>query len=171
MLKNVFFFGFFSPLNVYLILSHKNCSFSFRSVPSSTLGYQWPTSPILPPISSRTPHLVPETLTTQTSIGHDNTNSHHKIGGSWIEFAIPITKLIISISSSSSSSSSSISSSSSSSSASSPVTLMNAVENLDDADQTPTPSLANNSFSYNNYKNNNNRNTKFTKQRERVARV
>ncbi|KFB47249.1 hypothetical protein ZHAS_00015272 [Anopheles sinensis] len=33
------------------------------SVPSSsTPAYPWPASPILPPISSRTPHLVPETL-------------------------------------------------------------------------------------------------------------
>lgn len=37
-----------------------------RSVPPTGAGgashYQWPTSPILPPISSRTPHLVPETI-------------------------------------------------------------------------------------------------------------
>ncbi|EDX17131.1 GD16728, partial [Drosophila simulans] len=35
-----------------------------RSVPSSNNAaatYHWPTSPILPPISSRTPHLVPDT--------------------------------------------------------------------------------------------------------------
>ncbi|XP_014244606.1 small conductance calcium-activated potassium channel protein isoform X1 [Cimex lectularius] len=37
------------------ILSHS------RSVPQ-TSPYQWPASPILPPISSRTPHLVPEPL-------------------------------------------------------------------------------------------------------------
>ncbi|CAH0766526.1 unnamed protein product [Bemisia tabaci] len=37
------------------LLSHS------RSVPPNT-PYQWPTSPILPPISSRTPHLVPEPL-------------------------------------------------------------------------------------------------------------
>lgn len=35
-------------------------SYIFRSEPSATTpSYQWPTSPILPPISSRTPHLVP----------------------------------------------------------------------------------------------------------------
>lgn len=36
-----------------------------QSVPPSFLHssqYHWPTSPILPPISSRTPHLVPEPL-------------------------------------------------------------------------------------------------------------
>lgn len=36
-----------------------------QSVPPSFLSssqYHWPTSPILPPISSRTPHLVPEPL-------------------------------------------------------------------------------------------------------------
>lgn len=36
-----------------------------QSVPPSLLSntqYHWPTSPILPPISSRTPHLVPEPL-------------------------------------------------------------------------------------------------------------
>ncbi|EDW62939.2 uncharacterized protein Dvir_GJ14781, isoform D [Drosophila virilis] len=38
--------------------------FLHRSVPSSNNAaatYHWPTSPILPPISSRTPHLVPDT--------------------------------------------------------------------------------------------------------------
>uniref|UniRef100_A0A6E8W1T3 CaMBD domain-containing protein n=1 Tax=Anopheles coluzzii TaxID=1518534 RepID=A0A6E8W1T3_ANOCL len=49
------------PLGSPLMLPHS--SFSFRSVPStSTPAYPWPASPILPPISSRTPHLVPETL-------------------------------------------------------------------------------------------------------------
>lgn len=69
-----------------------------RSIPSpnntQATAYQWPTSPILPPISSRTPHLVPETLmpsTTQqlaiTNSAHNNPthNHHHKNGGSWIE--------------------------------------------------------------------------------------
>lgn len=37
------------------VLSHS------RSVPPSS-PYHWPTSPILPPVSSRTPHLVPEPL-------------------------------------------------------------------------------------------------------------
>ncbi|XP_061518989.1 small conductance calcium-activated potassium channel protein isoform X4 [Anopheles gambiae] len=45
------------PLGSPLMLPHS------RSVPStSTPAYPWPASPILPPISSRTPHLVPETL-------------------------------------------------------------------------------------------------------------
>ncbi|XP_031639965.1 GATA zinc finger domain-containing protein 12-like [Contarinia nasturtii] len=43
----------------------KNVTNQFRSVPAavttSNPSYQWPSSPILPPISSRTPHLVPET--------------------------------------------------------------------------------------------------------------
>ncbi|XP_062715415.1 small conductance calcium-activated potassium channel protein isoform X3 [Aedes albopictus] len=46
------------PLGSPMMLPHS------RSVPSSsTPAYPWPASPILPPISSRTPHLVPETLT------------------------------------------------------------------------------------------------------------
>ncbi|XP_055536998.1 small conductance calcium-activated potassium channel protein isoform X4 [Wyeomyia smithii] len=45
------------PLGSPMMLPHS------RSVPSSsTPAYPWPASPILPPISSRTPHLVPETL-------------------------------------------------------------------------------------------------------------
>ncbi|XP_055629148.1 small conductance calcium-activated potassium channel protein isoform X3 [Toxorhynchites rutilus septentrionalis] len=45
------------PLGSPMLLPHS------RSVPStSTPAYPWPASPILPPISSRTPHLVPETL-------------------------------------------------------------------------------------------------------------
>ncbi|XP_050081402.1 small conductance calcium-activated potassium channel protein isoform X6 [Anopheles maculipalpis] len=61
------------PLGSPLMLPHS--SFSFRSVPStSTPAYPWPASPILPPISSRTPHLVPETLlppstTSATTVG------------------------------------------------------------------------------------------------------
>ncbi|XP_039291578.1 small conductance calcium-activated potassium channel protein isoform X2 [Nilaparvata lugens] len=42
------------------VLSHS------RSVPPAT-AYHWPTSPVLPPISSRTPHLVPEPLLPQQS--------------------------------------------------------------------------------------------------------
>ncbi|XP_055327059.1 small conductance calcium-activated potassium channel protein isoform X3 [Sitodiplosis mosellana] len=40
-----------------------------RSVPAAvtTPSYQWPSSPILPPISSRTPHLVPETYVPTSS--------------------------------------------------------------------------------------------------------
>lgn len=71
-----------------------------RSIPSPntqlTTNYQWPTSPILPPVSSRTPHLVrEETLTpsaTQqlaiTNSAHNNpthNHHHHKGAGSWIE--------------------------------------------------------------------------------------
>ncbi|XP_055715651.1 small conductance calcium-activated potassium channel protein [Phlebotomus papatasi] len=42
-----------------------------RSVPAAatTPAYPWPASPILPPISSRTPHLVPETLVPTTAGG------------------------------------------------------------------------------------------------------
>ncbi|XP_052563777.1 small conductance calcium-activated potassium channel protein isoform X5 [Culex pipiens pallens] len=64
------------PLGSPMMLPHS--SFSFRSVPSSsTPAYPWPASPILPPISSRTPHLVPETLipapvTTASSISMSN---------------------------------------------------------------------------------------------------
>lgn len=59
-------------LSVYLFLFFlwKNKQFTYfifhRSVPTSnntSQAYHWPTSPILPPISSRTPHLVPETYT------------------------------------------------------------------------------------------------------------
>lgn len=42
-----------------------HCSSHSRSVP--TPAYQWPASPILPPISSRTPHLVPDTLVPMTN--------------------------------------------------------------------------------------------------------
>uniref|UniRef100_T1GRY1 Calmodulin-binding domain-containing protein n=1 Tax=Megaselia scalaris TaxID=36166 RepID=T1GRY1_MEGSC len=44
-----------------------------RSVPTSNTAsqaYHWPTSPILPPISSRTPHLVPETYTMSLPSGN-----------------------------------------------------------------------------------------------------
>ncbi|XP_037039024.1 small conductance calcium-activated potassium channel protein isoform X9 [Bradysia coprophila] len=44
-----------------IFIPHSSCI--FRSEPSATTpSYQWPTSPILPPISSRTPHLVPVTF-------------------------------------------------------------------------------------------------------------
>lgn len=56
--------GFASPGgamgNGSTVMSHS------RSVPPTGAGgashYHWPTSPILPPISSRTPHLVPEPI-------------------------------------------------------------------------------------------------------------
>ncbi|CAO1436542.1 unnamed protein product [Diamesa tonsa] len=72
------------PLGSPLLLPHS------RSIPSTNNNYQWPTSPILPPISSRTPHLVPETLmpstTSQLAItnsAHNNsTHNHHKSCGS-----------------------------------------------------------------------------------------
>lgn len=69
----------------------------FRSIPSpnitQTASYQWPSSPILPPISSRTPHLVPETQMPNsqqmaiTNSAHNNSynHHHHKSAGSWIE--------------------------------------------------------------------------------------
>lgn len=73
-------------------------SFLFsRSIPptnTQATAYQWPSSPILPPISSRTPHLVPETfiptttqqlaITNSSSINSTH-NHHHKSAGSWIE--------------------------------------------------------------------------------------
>lgn len=48
-----------------------------RSVPSNNAAiYQWPPSPILPPISSRTPHLVPDTyVPTSGSATNVNTSS------------------------------------------------------------------------------------------------
>lgn len=65
-----------------------NGSFHCRSVP--TPAYQWPASPILPPISSRTPHLVPETLVPNTSssaslMGPDFGFPKPSGGPSWIE--------------------------------------------------------------------------------------
>lgn len=75
-----------------------NESFLFyRSIPSTNTqatAYQWPSSPILPPISSRTPHLVPETLipttTQQLAITNSSSinsthNHHHKSAGSWMD--------------------------------------------------------------------------------------
>uniref|UniRef100_A0A6B2E5N5 Putative calcium-activated potassium channel n=1 Tax=Phlebotomus kandelakii TaxID=1109342 RepID=A0A6B2E5N5_9DIPT len=55
-----------------------------RSVPATatTPAYPWPASPILPPISSRTPHLVPETLVPATSNGQDVALTHHPARGS-----------------------------------------------------------------------------------------
>ncbi|XP_058458241.1 small conductance calcium-activated potassium channel protein isoform X7 [Malaya genurostris] len=68
-----------------MMLPHS--SFSFRSVPSSsTPAYPWPASPILPPISSRTPHLVPETLipapatTTSSTLLNSITNQSSATG-------------------------------------------------------------------------------------------
>lgn len=44
------------PLSASPLLPHS------RSVPSAPVSlHPWPASPVLPPISSRTPHLVPET--------------------------------------------------------------------------------------------------------------
>ncbi|CRK91847.1 CLUMA_CG005469, isoform B [Clunio marinus] len=66
-----------------------------RSIPSPNTTqastYQWPSSPILPPVSSRTPHLVPDTVTPSSShqmaianSAHNNPthNHHHKSSGS-----------------------------------------------------------------------------------------
>ena len=51
-------------------------SIPYRSAPTSdtTANYQWPPSPILPSISSRTPHLIPETImpTTESDEQHNN---------------------------------------------------------------------------------------------------
>lgn len=51
--------------------------FGFRSVPTAvtTPSYQWPSSPILPPISSRTPHLVPETYVPTSSSNSTTTSA------------------------------------------------------------------------------------------------
>lgn len=68
--------------------SRPNC-FLHRSVPSSNnvaaTTYHWPTSPILPPISSRTPHLVPDThlMSSNGSNAVNNYTSSNKYG-SWI---------------------------------------------------------------------------------------
>ncbi len=71
----------------------------FRSIPSTQPpAYNWPSSPILPPVSSRTPHLVPELMPPATSaqLALTNEPSHHNSSaaqnqsfnhrsGSWIE--------------------------------------------------------------------------------------
>ncbi|XP_037812728.1 small conductance calcium-activated potassium channel protein isoform X3 [Lucilia sericata] len=65
--------------------SRPNC-FLHRSVPSSNnvaaTTYHWPTSPILPPISSRTPHLVPDThlMSSNGSNAVNNYTSSNKYG-------------------------------------------------------------------------------------------
>uniref|UniRef100_A0A1B0AE54 Potassium channel domain-containing protein n=1 Tax=Glossina pallidipes TaxID=7398 RepID=A0A1B0AE54_GLOPL len=54
-----------------------------RSVPSSNnvaATYHWPTSPILPPISSRTPHLVPDTHMSSNGSAVNNYTSSNKYG-------------------------------------------------------------------------------------------
>lgn len=43
---------------------------SVPSAPSAASLHPWPASPVLPPVSSRTPHLVPETGTRHHSIIH-----------------------------------------------------------------------------------------------------
>ncbi|XP_059223748.1 small conductance calcium-activated potassium channel protein isoform X4 [Stomoxys calcitrans] len=63
--------------------SRPNC-FLHRSVPSSNnvaaTTYHWPTSPILPPISSRTPHLVPDTHMSSNGSAVNNYTSSNKYG-------------------------------------------------------------------------------------------
>ncbi|XP_055911363.1 small conductance calcium-activated potassium channel protein isoform X3 [Eupeodes corollae] len=56
--------------------------FPHSSVPSSNNAatYHWPTSPILPPISSRTPHLVPETHMSSNGSTVNNYTSSNKFG-------------------------------------------------------------------------------------------
>lgn len=65
------------------IKSRPNC-FLHRSVPSSNnvaaTTYHWPTSPILPPISSRTPHLVPDTHMSSNGSAVNNYTSSNKYG-------------------------------------------------------------------------------------------
>lgn len=73
---------------VFFSVTALNCSSHCRSVP--TPAYQWPASPILPPISSRTPHLVPETLVPNTNssssslAGGDFGHPKPHVGASWI---------------------------------------------------------------------------------------
>lgn len=50
-------------------------SISFRSVPTTTSSHQWAVSPILPPVSSRTPHLVPELMPAPPGWGLTPNNS------------------------------------------------------------------------------------------------
>ncbi|KAL9878048.1 small conductance calcium-activated potassium channel protein isoform X8 [Glossina fuscipes] len=57
--------------------------FPHSSVPSSNnvaATYHWPTSPILPPISSRTPHLVPDTHMSSNGSAVNNYTSSNKYG-------------------------------------------------------------------------------------------
>lgn len=66
---------------------HTQKSVSNRNAPTTTTAttnlssvnsYQWPPSPILPPISSRTPHLIPETLlpTTRSELFNNKDNNY-----------------------------------------------------------------------------------------------
>uniref|UniRef100_A0A8D8VL82 Small conductance calcium-activated potassium channel protein n=1 Tax=Cacopsylla melanoneura TaxID=428564 RepID=A0A8D8VL82_9HEMI len=66
--------NFLHPESAAIIPSNPTALSHSRSVPptlatssSPCSSYQWPASPILPPISSRTPHLVPEPLHPSTS--------------------------------------------------------------------------------------------------------
>lgn len=47
---------------------------SVPSAPSAASLHPWPASPVLPPVSSRTPHLVPETGARHHSIIHPTTS-------------------------------------------------------------------------------------------------
>lgn len=51
-------------------------SIPYRSAPTAasntSANYQWPPSPILPSISSRTPHLIPETIMPSDSDEYNN---------------------------------------------------------------------------------------------------
>uniref|UniRef100_A0A1A9WAW0 Calmodulin-binding domain-containing protein n=1 Tax=Glossina brevipalpis TaxID=37001 RepID=A0A1A9WAW0_9MUSC len=72
----------FNPPSMVFPHSRPNC-FLHRSVPSSNnvaATYHWPTSPILPPISSRTPHLVPDTHMSSNGSAVNNYTSSNKYG-------------------------------------------------------------------------------------------
>lgn len=110
-------------IQIFTQLLRNSCI--FRSEPSATTpSYQWPTSPILPPISSRTPHLVPVTFnphgtsstspssstpvtTTATTTMASNSSSivtnsfTHRQQSSWIAFTSTHQSLTSSTSSSS----------------------------------------------------------------------
>ena len=68
------------------LISSSSQSVTNRNAPTTTPttaanlpsvnSYQWPPSPILPPISSRTPHLIPETLMPTNNL--NNYTSHDK---------------------------------------------------------------------------------------------
>ncbi|XP_076671024.1 small conductance calcium-activated potassium channel isoform X2 [Andrena cerasifolii] len=62
-----------SGSNVHHPLSNSPLLPHSRSVPSAPSTHPWPVSPVLPPVSSRTPHLVPET-------GKHHTLAHSTVG-------------------------------------------------------------------------------------------
>ncbi|XP_076243348.1 small conductance calcium-activated potassium channel [Calliopsis andreniformis] len=59
-----------SGSNVHHPLSNSPLLPHSRSVPSAPSTHPWPVSPVLPPVSSRTPHLVPETGKHHANLAH-----------------------------------------------------------------------------------------------------